>query len=316
MYFISELRREINAAGQNEIVEDALRVLDDISHKFELYQGHRVRVAYQQKHISKLFQELEDECCTNGTASRAVLTIDWKMKFEAKSARETAQQHYAKRGMSWHGCLISYFRMKTTTYVQADGTTAAKTVPERVNVYIDQILDGDNKQDAFAVGSMLEAALEQIHKQIPEIKSVIVQSDNAKCYNNNILRILTALINTRTPVKVERHIFTETQDGKGLIDAHFARGMSHVLKFMRNSQRNRIRAIATPTGLAHALAWGGGIANSCVQLVRLDRRKLDDLKALLTKPKTCLNKFFARCNDVVYPTSTPPTRTSWCRSPT
>jgi hypothetical protein len=166
---------------------------------------------------------------------------------------------------------------------------------------IDQILDGGNKQDAGAVASMIEAALEYVHQELPDIKSVIVQSDNAKCYNCNELRLLTTLINTRSPLKVERHIFTETQDGKGLIDAHFARGTAHCSKFMRTYQRNRIRAIATPKGLAFALAWGGGIRNSSVQIMRIDRAKLTDLHVgFITKPKVALNKLFSRCNDVFY----------------
>ncbi len=101
-------------------------------------------------------------------------------------------------------------------------------------------------------------------------------------------------------MKVERYIFTETQDGKGLIDAHFAICTAHLKKFMRTSQRNRIRVIATPKGLAYALAWNGGVQNSCVQLVRLDHEKLKDIERLLQAPLKSLNKIFTRCNDVMF----------------
>lgn len=75
-------------------------------------------------------------------------------------------------------------------------------------------MDGGNKQDAIAIESMLESALLNIHEKIPEMKSVIVQSENAKCYNVNELRMLTALLNTQSTIKVEQLIFTEAQDEK------------------------------------------------------------------------------------------------------
>ncbi len=94
----------------------------------------------------------------------------------------------------------------------------------------------------------------------------------------NLVRILLALVNTRSPVKVERYVFTETQDGKGLIDAHFEICTAHLKKFMRTSQRNRIRVIATLKGLAYALVWNGGVQNLFVQLVRLDHEKFKDIE--------------------------------------
>jgi len=51
---------------------------------------------------------------------------------------------------------------------------------------------------------------------------------------------------------------------------------------MKFSHRNRIRAIATAKGLAAALAWGGGIQNSAVQLIRMDRTKLKQLESILS----------------------------------
>jgi hypothetical protein len=147
---------------------------------------------------------------------------------------------------------------------------------------------------------MVESALKHVRKQLPEIESIILQSDNVKCYNSNLLRVLIALINSQSPLKVERHIFTEMQDGKGLIDAHFARGTAHVLKFMKMSRRNRIRAIITPIGLAYALGWNGGITNSCVQLVRLNRCKTTALGDLVKKTEKGISKHFTRCNDVVF----------------
>jgi len=81
-------------------VEDAKRVIDDIEHKIELYQGHRVRVVNQQHGIAKIEEEVRQNVPAGGCSDTVILIMDYKMKFEERSARETMVQHYGKRGMS------------------------------------------------------------------------------------------------------------------------------------------------------------------------------------------------------------------------
>lgn len=107
-------------------------------------------------------------------------------------------------------------------------------------------------------------------------------------------------MNAHTPIQVDRYMHTETQDGKGLIDAHFARATAHLMKFMRTSQRNRIRKIMTAKGLAAALAWGGGIQNSLVQLVSVERSKLDALQQYVKGTFNAAKKCCPRCNDIFF----------------
>jgi len=188
---------------------------------FELYRGHSARVSNQQAEIERLYKELENLCLSTKSTTKGVLVVDWKMKFQSLSAKETTFEHFGKRGLSWHGCLLTYFRYKEEIVNNAVVPSA-----ERVNVYLDQILEGDNQQNAGAVAGMVEAALEFFHSELPDLESVILQSDNAACYQNNELLFLLQLINSRSSVSIERYIHTETQDGKGLIDAHFARAMA------------------------------------------------------------------------------------------
>lgn len=122
-----------------------------------------------------------------------------------------------------------------------------------------------------SVVSMIEAILEIIYCTNPNIPSIILQSDNTKCYNNNELIFMLALLNTRTKVKIKWFIHTETQDGKGLIDAHFAHATVHIKHFICTFRRNPICAIATPRGLAAAVLWNGGIQNLLVQMCLLIR---------------------------------------------
>ena len=78
---------------------------------------------------------------------------------------------------------------------------------------------------------------------------------------------------------------------------------------MKTSQRNKIRAIATAKGLAAALAWGGGIQNSFVQLVPLDRERLEQLRGKLVKICAESKLYFSRCNDAFFPQ----VETNWTR---
>ena len=97
----------------------------------------------------------------------------------------------------------------------------------------DQILEGSDKQDNFAITSIMETCLLQLHEELPQIKQVILQSDNVGCYQSSELLVLFGILNGVLLIKVARFIHTETQDGKGLIDAHFARGTSHLKRFMK-----------------------------------------------------------------------------------
>ena len=50
---------------------------------------YTVRVANQQSAIQSLHQYLEDKCKRGEATNHAIVVMDWKMKFESLSARET-----------------------------------------------------------------------------------------------------------------------------------------------------------------------------------------------------------------------------------
>ena len=115
--FFKALCDKIKATGEGgnpvksqDTIKDVLMVVSDIQQKLELYRAHRVRVANQQKAIYKIEEEMKQECLENKISSKhALVVIDWKMKFESMSARETSQEHFGKRGIAWHGCLLKFF---------------------------------------------------------------------------------------------------------------------------------------------------------------------------------------------------------------
>ena len=71
------------------------------------------------------------------------------MKSEERRSRETSQQHYAKRGISWHGFMLLYYKYETETLMDEDGNETTKGLAIKHRVYMDQIVSSENKQDAL-----------------------------------------------------------------------------------------------------------------------------------------------------------------------
>ena len=101
------------------------------------------------------------------------MIIDFKVKFEPGSTRETSLEHYEKRGTGWHGVHIMYYKLEDVQD-DKDRTSSKKTV--QYSVYLDEILDDGNRQDTVYVVSLLDAALRQVTIDILAIKSIILQS--------------------------------------------------------------------------------------------------------------------------------------------
>ena len=75
-----------------------------------------------------------------------------------------------------------------------DGST--NIYPVKYFVYLDRVLNESNKQDFTFVFLILSSAIRQIKYNLPFINSVILQTDNAHCYQNNFAVYYIALINT------------------------------------------------------------------------------------------------------------------------
>ena len=101
-------------------------------------------------------------------------------------------------------------------------------------VYIDQILEDCNKQDGATVLSLLEAALLVINDELPFIRNIIMQSDKANMLQNPHVVFGIHMLNCKYKNKifVLEFIHSETQDGKTLLDAHFASTNKHLKSFM------------------------------------------------------------------------------------
>lgn len=144
--------------------------------------------------------------------------------------------------------------------------------------YFDHIQSNGNKQDALCVFSILEAFFIRVKKKHPQIETMSIQSDNAKCYQACELVLYVYLLSKHYGLKVTRLIHTETQDGKGVIDGHFAIAMMHVMRLVASGHN-----AVTPGQLVSLLRSNGGIANSYPELFSMNRARLAELSKKYAK---------------------------------
>lgn len=99
-------------------------------------------------------------------------------------------------------------------------------------VHFNQIMEGSNKQDASAVFSFLEASLVHVIRAFPKIKEIVIQSENAMCYQNTALVSSLPMLNAKfkDEILVKKVMFTETQDGRGPPDVHGAEQKNRLKK--------------------------------------------------------------------------------------
>ena len=282
--------------SNTEMVQDAIEACDDCENKLQMYMAHRVRCTNQNTALQKIEDGMIDKLKqTDGKLVQAIMIADFKMKFEPISSRETTLSHYGKRGIGWHGVHLMYYRLEE--HVNDDGITVK--VPVKYAVYLDQILADTNKQDCLCVFSMIDAALQQIKVNLPFLTELILQSDNANCYQNNFLVCAIALLNAchqSRGLRIIQFVHTETQDGKTVLDAHFATCMRFLTHFMRTWYKNRVTKINTAKGLGYALAWKGGIPNVMVQVVKMNRPHVLRIFQKFQPIVNQLKKYFSRVN--------------------
>lgn len=242
--------RASSATASDELKESALTRIEDTRSKFRLFMEHRCRVINQRCIKAKLHEEMKSDCRQFGMSQVAV-TIDWKMRFEGKSTRETTQEFYGKRNMGWHGGMIEFYKMGSVE--GEDGSV--ETGPVHYKYQVDQIMAAENKQDATAVLSVIEAMLIQVEDSLEPIMdgeeiAVTFVSDNAGCYQSKTLKLLLPLVNKKFSgaLRIHRYFQTETQDGKSELDAGFGKASNHTRKYMMCKCANKIRKIKTPAG--------------------------------------------------------------------
>mmetsp|Transcript_4566 Transcript_4566/g.11390 ORF Transcript_4566/g.11390 Transcript_4566/m.11390 type:complete len:123 (+) Transcript_4566:199-567(+) len=98
------------------------------------------------------------------------------MKWTSLKFRETQPEWFGKSGIGWHGIMMM------EKYVPEDDGAVA---PDQCCITYYDFLTGDKKEDAFALQSMLHAALHMHKKDHPHLDRCDIETDGAVCYSGN-----------------------------------------------------------------------------------------------------------------------------------
>lgn len=150
LFYVMDHLKKLVKKSQEKATDSALRALRNCKKKVKLFMGHKIRVRNQQLAIEKILEDMKKELIDTGTFSTCLITLDFKMKFDAKYFRELTLMFYGKRGMSWHDAMIQYYTLEVI-----DGVPQ----PFLQKIYMDHIICNENKQDKAAVFSILEAII-------------------------------------------------------------------------------------------------------------------------------------------------------------
>ena len=180
--------------GNRVMNDDAISVISDIRKKFQLYMAHVCRCRSQNMQIRIVEESMKNLCTTSrGSVTNGLMIIDFKMKFETQSTRESTLEHFGKRGIGWHGCALVYYlyeldlNKNNDPILDNDGKD--KYIAKRYIAYIDQVLSESNKQDGHTVIGLLEVAMIAINNRYSFIREITLQSDNANTYQNHYVKL-------------------------------------------------------------------------------------------------------------------------------
>lgn len=86
-------------------------------------------------------------------------------------------------------------------------------------MYLEHIASNQTVQDKSAVCCIIDAALQRENTELNELSDTWVLSDNASCYENNLLPVIFPFIADDAGIKLGDNLHSETQRGNSLVDA-------------------------------------------------------------------------------------------------
>ena len=240
----NEISQE-NTAMNNELTT-MLRASSEIFRPtINAYLAHQVR-AYAQ------FSKLKEET-SRFTNKRCGLVFDHKQKILPFRFREGQVEYFGKRGMSLLGFMLIRRVRNTVKGVEVEGLSYQ---------FYDVVVENYSSQDNVQVLSILDAIVDQIHEDFPEIDELMLGSDNASCLasHDNIPYIHYRNLRKQY-IKIRNWIYTEACTGKGRIDTHFA-----FIALILKSFVLKGNDICTEEDIYNAMSSGAGLAGTSAVL--------------------------------------------------
>ncbi|CAB4435616.1 unnamed protein product [Rhizophagus irregularis] len=181
--------------------EDFQPTIEESRNKIYYFLAHQARKVYLNNQFKAKLSELDDD--------GAILVCDYKMRILPKSARETKEQFFGKRGWTLHTILVFTKRDALQLDVQAFDHWST-----------------DTKQDAWFTASSFDAVFKTLD---PKPKWIKIFSDNGGHYHNSELMAIVANWNQWYNIDVCGWHFFEPGEAKSSVDSHHAQ-IAHSIK--------------------------------------------------------------------------------------
>lgn len=266
---------------------EAMAALNSARNKIFLYMGHHMRCYNQSRMVSEVFAQL----ASAPPGSAAVLLMDFRERIELIRLKEKVVEMHGRKGMSWHGT-VAFMRRASSPELRKDSCT---TPEELSTCFLNHVVSDDTVQDGITTGSILEAVLERLRVEHSGLKQVWLLSDDSKCYQNIYLPVIAPFIAHKHGMRLQAHIYTEMAQTKAVVDAHFATAMDRVNRFCKEMKQD----VTTPIDLSRAIGYRGGVLNSTVELIQVNRTMTKARKWLDAKRTGRLSRM-ERADKIVY----------------
>lgn len=112
--------------------------------------------------------------------------MDFEIKFQSRLFREKKTDWYGRKGLSWHGYLVTY-----STAVPGGGDEDRLYLKD---LYLDHLCVNSTEPTAYSVCCILELVCNLVSPLLPPMKYFIIQCNNAVQYANNLFPVLAPII--------------------------------------------------------------------------------------------------------------------------
>ena len=189
---ITEIEKEIYKSNFND--ETTLEFMDQIN-------AYKTIILEWKHHIIRTFCQdlIKYEILNNLSDKDIYIHMDWAMKFIPISYRESQEQFFGKRGISWHVTCIVFSdeeKKKTSTFIHLFDNTS---------------------QDAFSVLNIIDSIMNNIKNRFGS-RNLFIKSDNAGCYHSQMIIGCISYLSRKHNHNLKRYDFSEAQAGKDICD--------------------------------------------------------------------------------------------------
>ena len=213
--------------------------------------SHLIRCVNQDQVYVDLLENLD--------RSSVFLVQDWAMKYLPTEYRESQQDWFAKRGISWYITVA---------------TRRGELDEDFVIMAFVHILESCN-QDYCAVIAIMSDVIKQLKKAMYQLTTVFYRQGNACCYHNGPTIISAKKLCQDEGVCIQRLDFSNPQGGKGSCDRKAATIKSHMRLHL-----NAGNDVATGDEMIKAIKLSGGVPGVAVKLSELAAGQQSELSTL------------------------------------